>query len=883
MIGLWLSGILKRRTARIAGLAAGVTLTVALLSTLALFLAESGASMTRRAVADVPIDWQVEAVPSADHQAIVEAIRKAAPIFLMHQVQYAQADGFEAQTSDTTQETGPGKVIAFDKDYDRDFPRELRWLAGKRSGVLIAQQTAANLHVGPGDKVLIKRIGLPPAAVVVDGVVDLPDADALFQGVGLPPQAAPHAPPDNVVILPLADWHRIFDEQQTKRPDTIRTQFHVRLVHGQLPTDPTTAYKVVEGQSRNLEARVAGQALVSNNLGSRLDAVRSDALYATVLFLFLGVPGVVLAVMLTVSFAAAGSGLRSQEQSLLRIQGASDSKALLLWLSEPFAISTIATLLGLALSLAFTGLSGSHVFSPPALLPAVAMAIIGGLIVVAAIAVQAWRTSRATTVVGARRTVGRGGTPLWQKLWLDVILLVVAGLLFWQSASTGYEIVLAPEGVPAASVDYNAFLSPALFWIGSGLLAMRLCRYFLSTGNPALSVVLQPISGRLSETVAASMAFQRQRLTRGIVMTALAISFATSTAIFNLTYEGQARVDAELTNGADVTVFGTATHPAGDKLRLLEKLPGVAATRTMQHRFAYVGADLQDLYGIDPNGLGAATSLSNAYFSGGSASDTLRKLAATSNGVLVSEETVSDFQLKEGDTINLRLVNGKDNQYHAVPFKFIGVAREFPTAPRDSFLVANAAYVAKMTMSPAAEYVLIRASGNPAQLAESVRKVLGPASGLEVKDVGAASHIIGTSLTAVSLGRLTAIELLFGAIMAIAAAGLMLGLGFIDRRRNFAILTLIGAKPGQLASFLWSEGFLVLLGGVVFGMISGVLTAWMLVKLLTGVFDPPPETISIPWGYLISVHVLIAASVAAAVMLANNRARHEAYEALRDF
>jgi putative ABC transport system permease protein len=38
----------------------------------------------------------------------------------------------------------------------------------------------------------------------------------------------------------------------------------------------------------------------------------------------------------------------------------------------------------------------------------------------------------------------------------------------------------------------------------------------------------------------------------------------------------------------------------------------VAAQR-MQHRFAYVGTDLQDLYGIDPAHIGSATRMSDAY------------------------------------------------------------------------------------------------------------------------------------------------------------------------------------------------------------------------------------------------------------------------------
>jgi putative ABC transport system permease protein len=302
----------------------------------------------------------------------------------------------------------------------------------------------------------------------------------------------------------------------------------------------------------------------------------------------------------------------------------------------------------------------------------------------------------------------------------------------------------------------------------------------------------------------------------------------------------------------------------------------------MQHRFAYVGADLQDLYGIDPKRIERATSLSDAYFSGDTAAGILNRLSTVPDGVLVSEETVQDFQLQQGDTINLRLLDARDHQYHPVPFKFIGVAREFPTAPKDSFLVANAAYVSHMTGSKASEYVLMRAKRNATTLARQASSALTSDPSLAVTDVGQAAHLIGSSLTAVDLGGLTAIELGFSVVMAAVAAGLMLALGFIERRRNFAVLSAIGAKPPQLATFLWAEGLLVLAGGIVFGLLSGVVTAWMLVTLLTGVFDPPPETLSIPWIYIGSVLCLVSASVGIAVLSSMPSIGRDA-EHLRDF
>ena len=161
--------------------------------------------------------------------------------------------------------------------------------------------------------------------------------------------------------------------------------------------------------------------------------------------------------------------------------------------------------------------------------------------------------------------------------------------------------------------------------------------------------------------------------------------------------------------------------------------------------------------------------MANAYFADGDANATLAKLAATADGVLVSVETVSDFQLHPGDALNLRLQSTVDHQYHVVPLTFVGVVREFPTAPKDSFLVANAAYVAKATGSEAHEVVLVRAS-DPAATAHALKSVLVSDPALNVTELGEVRSLISSSLTAVSQLALTKVELAFGLILIGAAA-----------------------------------------------------------------------------------------------------------------
>ena len=213
--------------------------------------------------------------------------------------------------------------------YRATFPRELRTLVGADAGVLLAQQTAANLGVAPGDTVSITLSGGSTATVPVDGVVDLPDANALFQTVGR--RRAPSPPRRRTTSsCSRRAGGRTCSPRWPRRPPprtASTTQVHVARA-GALAADPAAAYVQETGAARNLEAGSAGTAVVGDNLGAALDAARSDAAYAQVLFLFLGLPGAVLAALVTVAVAGAGASRRRREQALARVRGAGTAQIL---------------------------------------------------------------------------------------------------------------------------------------------------------------------------------------------------------------------------------------------------------------------------------------------------------------------------------------------------------------------------------------------------------------------------------------------------------------------------------------------------------------------------------------------------------------------------
>lgn len=880
----WLGGLLRRRLGRLLAVSAGIALAVALIAALGAFLTASQSTMTARALRSVAVDWQVAVQPGTDPQQVLRSVSAAPDVAAAQPVQFAQTSSFQAAPGGTTQTTGPGVVLGLPDGYRSTFPGQIRTLSGTDSGVLIAQQTAANLRVRPGDRVSMGRPGRQPVTVTVSGVVDLPQADTLFQKVGAPPQSQPVAPPDNVMLLPAATFGALLGTPS--RGGTVTTQIHVAR-RPPVQASPAAAYQSVVSAAHNLEAQLAGGGVVGNNVGAALDAARGDAAYAQMLFLFLGLPGVVLAALLTAALVGSGAGRRRGEQALLRTRGLDPRRIVRLAAGEALLVGVGGGLFGLLLA----RIAGRLAFGPAsfgssrtATLGWFAAAFTAGLGITAlTVLVPALRDLRSLTVADARRSIARPGTPWWMRAGVDVILIAGALIVFAASSSNNYTLVLAPEGVASIAVSYWAFLGPALLWLGSALLLWRVTIVGLTHGRRPLARLIAPLTGRLARPGAAAMIRQRRSLARAVVLLALAVSFAASTAVFNATYQQQAEADAQLTNGADVTVTpapGTRISPR--EAAALAGTAGVRRVEPVQHRFAYVGADLQDLYGVRPATITGATALQDAYFQGGTARQLMATLGAQPDAVLVSAETVKDFQLNPGDLLNLRLQDSASKQLRTVPFHYAGIVKEFPTAPKDSFFVANADYVAKATGSDTVGAYLVDTGGShqPA-VAAALRQQLG--SKAAVTDITQTRAQVGSSLTSVNLAGLTRLELTFAVLLAASAGGLVLATGLAERRRTLAIISVLGTRRRQLRGLVLSEAALVTAGG----LIGGAAISWglsqMLVKVLTGVFDPPPSAVAVPAGYLsITVLAVLAALTAAALVSARTSTR-PAVEELRDF
>jgi putative ABC transport system permease protein len=252
---------------------------------------------------------------------------------------------------------------------------------------------------------------------------------------------------------------------------------------------------------------------------------------------------------------------------------------------------------------------------------------------------------------------------------------------------------------------------------------------------------------------------------------------------------------------------------------------------------------------VDAGNVTKATTLRDSYFVGGTAKENMARLRARPDGVLVSKETISDYSLHHGDLLKLRVLDHKTGTFHVVPFHVVGTVQEFPSAPRDSFMIANIGYLQAADHTGGPNVVFAKSSSDPPAVARRVQQATR-ADGAIVKNIHEQAAQTVSSITTVDLKGISKIEQAFAIALAAGAMWLFVTVALAERRHELATMAAVGASLRTIRAFLRSEAVLVLVAGLVLASLLGFLLAEMLVAMLQHVFDPPPDALAVPWRFL---------------------------------
>jgi putative ABC transport system permease protein len=378
---------------------------------------------------------------------------------------------------------------------------------------------------------------------------------------------------------------------------------------------------------------------------------------------------------------------------------------------------------------------------------------------------------------------------------LAVGLLLAATLLFWlvPSAAIAACVLLALATVSAVPVALAGVLGLAQA-IASRREGMTLLPLALaSLRSTTLRSLALAATGALALFGSIALGGSRNDLLRGI-----------------------GRYTSHYVAGADIWLVNPRDNQAisefnpDDYRAKVARVPGVRQVQAFQGSFLDVGN--RRIWVIAWPGAVRAGLLENQLIGGDSAA-AIERLGGT-GWVAVSQQIASSAGARVGDMLHIPTPSGS----HAL--RIAATTTNFGWSP--GAIVINTADYRRLWRSTAPTALGVDLAGGTslAGMRASIRRSLGPSSGLEVLTARQRAGSINSSASE-GLGQLGDIAtlLLLAAILAMLAA---LGSSIWQRRVSLAALRLEGAKPSRLRRLLFVEIFLMLAAGCLTGAVGGV-------------------------------------------------------------
>jgi len=798
----------------------------------------------------------------------------------------------------------PVRLLAFDQRYQRHYP-SIRMADGSfaSGAALLSAEASRSLNARPGDTVELRVPGRDtPLSLPISGVVDLADAKPLFSSRKTSRLEDFIYVPDSVIVSPAVFEDSIipaFQAATATRGNELKSfpllEVDVLLDRSRLQSDPARAFEQARAVARSVNRVAPGQDYLIDNISNTLQVARDDAAVGKRMFVFLGLPGVLLAAFLA---AYAGSILASaqrREQATLRIRGAHGAHLRRMLVYRTVALAGVGSILGAGLGFVsvILILGADTLFEAAAselLVSGLIGAGIGMLVTALALYVPGRRAVR-RELGQERREIVATTTPLWQRWGIDFALLAGAGVaevIALRSGAFDAPITSVSAG-EAVSLPSDLLVAPLIAWVAGVLLSVRVFQAIVSrvrVPNPRFGPVVRGTLGR-------SLRRRSGTLAAGIVGVGLVSAFGVSIVIFAATYDDAKAADARFAVGSDLritpSVLSPRPHPAGYASELAARgVSGVTPVVFKLDNSVLIGPhnqDREDLAAIDPVSFARVGALSDSFFVGRSAAGAMAALRADPRGVFVESETADDLGIERGDRVQVLLARGTKHQTLKT-MHVLGLFDRFPGFPQGTSLVADLAYYQRATQTRRVDFFLARAADDSqAGVARAVAALeAGPGrrDPINIETTETALDKDRSSLTALNVSGLVDLDLLFTLLMSAAAIAIFVFGLMLQRRREYVTLRALGAQGEQIRAMVVGEAGVVAVCGLVAAVVVGPGMAYLLVHILRPLFLLDPGT-TFPAGEITAlVALVLAAALVSALAATAILRRLEPAELLRE-
>lgn len=606
------------------------------------------------------------------------------------------------------------------------------------------------------------------------------------------------------------------------------------------------------------------------------------------------------------------------EIAIWRSRGTTRGQVMGIYLLEGLLIGGLGMVGGLWLGMQITRLMGrTRTFLDPAILAgngineltpvlsqtAVSYALTAVLLAIIALLVPAMLAAGYTIVTMRFQQARALRAPLWQRYFLDVLLLVLPFYGWYQLKRQGSITLLGGGNDPFANP--LLFLVPVLFCFSLALVALR----FFPLLMHALAWLAEKLPGTTLLLTLRQLARATAQYTGPLLLLSLTISLASFTASMAVTFDDHLTDQIYYKTGADLNLaeLGENTEQnnqqqgaLADLTQSTTPLPGneneprwlflpitdhllvngvEAATRVGEYTaVSSIGGRQQSgrILGVDRVDFIQVAYFRPDFANNESLGGLMNRLAVQRDYVLVSRDFMARNSLQVGDP--LRLTIGAAGEFAEVELTIAGSLDLFPTQyPQDgSFFVANLDHLHEALGGTYPYNVWLQTSSTvpTAQIVDGVRQ-LG-FTVITAQDARERIEQAQTQPERQGLFGLLSVGFLAAALLTVLGFLVYAVVSFRQRTIQLGMLRAVGLSVGQMAAYLAGEQAILILTGVGIGTGLGVWASRLFIPFLqvgvargsagnTAVI--PPFVVQIAWEQLGTIYTLFGVMFIVAVLL----------------
>ncbi len=820
------------------------------------------------------------------------------------------------------------RVFGFDPSYpEHDATIKIvegTQVAGK---AMISAEAATALSVGVGDGVTLTLPDGSHYQTRISGIVDLTRARSLFssrQGADL--EAFIYVP--HTLVLDASTFDEVivpaFRRAASGRGERARSplvrEVDIGVNEGLLDAVPSVAlgqtqqiasaileiaeeqtlalddasrtHRWTSGQARN---SILDQYFLLDNISNALAVARNDATVAKRMFVFLGVPGGLLAAMLAAYAGVVLAGAQRREQATLRIRGASRRHLLSMLIMRVSCI----TLAGAAAGIPIGYVTASAVIGHQSLTRATTRDLVTSAVLGTVLGLIA---TGAALYVAGRRMINREineergrlwmRPPAWTRYRLDLVgMVAVLGATAIAIRNSGFKGTPGSvyEGRPV-ELALGLLLLPVGAWASGSLAGGRFFAWLLIRPVTTSSADL---NRPLSLLFRRSLKRRPWALADATIILGLIAALGTSLAIFTASYNDAKRADARYTIGSDLKI---APSPANERTYrsadatvfkidgIKEVMPVVYGVHNVILR-SHRTTEVANLAALDPAAYARVAPVDDADFLTGSAADSLGLVDARPDAILLNSDMADFLKLKVGDTLWVLLSRATSEQVE-IEVQLVGLFERLPGFPEGVHALMNLEQHEAAVASTALAFFLPQTEDASDAVLEwattALRNGPGADGGLQIDTRLTALANDQSSLAALNISGLLTLDSAYALAMGTVTIATFVSGLLLQRRREYVTLRAQGMQPKAIRALIGAEAATAALAGCCAGVVVGLIMAAHFVSVLRPLFllDPP---YSVPVGSVGAVvGSVLAATVITSVAASSLVNRLRATELLRD-